>query len=130
MRLLHGVVDTFVGFGVAGAGILPVLAAMGLSDSGLVVIFGLMVGLVGYRYFLISMFGGTLGHGITSCRVRTVGKKPASSEAIFKRSLGILLPWTLFTYQNDGFWHDRWSGTTLVRVPREKHDGTTLWFDF
>lgn len=129
-RLIHGVVDTFVGLAVSGAVTMPVFAALGVAESGLVIILGLLVGLVAYRYALISVFGGTLGHGITSCRVKTVNGKSLSSEAIFKRSLGILLPWTLFTYQSDGFWHDRWSKTALVRVPREKHDGSMHWYDF
>lgn len=64
-----------------------------------------------------GLFQTTLGKLVTGTRVMTVrGKRPAPPQ-LFLRTLLRFIPFEPFSFfGSDAGWHDRWSGTCVVRV--------------
>jgi uncharacterized RDD family membrane protein YckC len=73
--------------------------------------------MIGYYLFFEGMFGATPGKMITKTRVvRTDGGKPSFGQ-IFGRTLARYVPFEPFSFfgGTPTGWHDRWSGTRVVR---------------
>lgn len=75
--------------------------------------------LVAYYVLFEAIFGRTPGKLITGTRVVTLdGAKPGFGQ-IIGRSFARLVPFEPFSFLGSrGGWHDRWSGTRVVRVRR------------
>lgn len=129
-RLVHGLVDTFIGTVVFWIFLMPFFSFVSFKPSPTLLLFLAPLGVSVFRIIMIWGVSGTFAHGITSCRVRSVLGKKLEVGMIVRRSLAQLAPWDIFSYRNGTFWHDRCSHTILVRVPREKHTEDTMWLNF
>jgi uncharacterized RDD family membrane protein YckC len=76
--------------------------------------------MIGYYLFFEGTFGATPGKMITKTRVvRFDGDKPRFGQ-IVGRTLSRFVPFEPFSFfsNNSQGWHDRWSGTRVVKVAR------------
>lgn len=72
------------------------------------------------RHYVLfeAIFGRTPGKLITGTRTRVVTAKPGFGQIIGRR-FARLVPFEPFSFLvSSGGWHDRWSGTRVVRVRR------------
>ncbi len=74
--------------------------------------------LIGYYVFFEGIFAATPGKMITRTRVVQVdGTKPTIGQ-VFGRTFSRFVPFEAFSFLGSRTgWHDRWSGTRVVRVP-------------
>jgi uncharacterized RDD family membrane protein YckC len=105
---------------VVGASILLVPAT--IANGGAAPLGGRLIGiatLLAYYILCEAIFGRTLGKLITGTRVVTLdGGKPGFAK-ILGRSVARLVPFEPFSFlAGPNGWHDRWSGTRVVRVRR------------
>jgi uncharacterized RDD family membrane protein YckC len=74
--------------------------------------------MIGYYLFFEGIFNSTPGKMITRTRVVTIqGGKPSFGQ-IFGRTLSRFVPFEAFSFLGAGAtgWHDRWTGTRVVRI--------------
>lgn len=74
--------------------------------------------MIGYYVFFETTFGATPGKMITKTRVvRVDGGKPSFGQ-ILGRTLSRFVPFEPFSFfsSTSSGWHDRWSGTRVVRA--------------
>jgi uncharacterized RDD family membrane protein YckC len=98
-------------------GMFVVLVLLGPKDAGGLITYPMMIG---YYLFFEGIFGATPGKLITKTRVvRIDGGKPRFGQ-IVGRTLSRFVPFEPFSFlsNNSLGWHDRWSGTRVVKVPR------------
>jgi uncharacterized RDD family membrane protein YckC len=114
-RFLNALIDQLVQQGLAmGLGIL--LAALGISFRG-----GFLLGMVLsviYYSLLEGAFAVTVGKLITGTRVvDTEGNRPSFGQ-IVGRTFSRLVPFDAFSFLSTPSvgWHDRWSGTRVVKI--------------
>ena len=116
-RFLNMLIDTAVRFALAYAiGYGSVIAGVSLASSGGVFSLSLMlIYYIGCEFF----FGFTVGKLITGTRVvNRQGKRPSFGQ-ILGRTLSRWVPFAPLSFLGsnpEGGWHDRWSGTRVVRV--------------
>jgi uncharacterized RDD family membrane protein YckC len=76
--------------------------------------------MIGYYVFFESIFGATPGKMITKTRVVAIGGGKPSMGQIIGRTLSRFVPFEVFSFLGSlgTGWHDRWSGTRVVYLPR------------
>jgi uncharacterized RDD family membrane protein YckC len=120
IRFLNLVIDLVVrGLLGMGLGYLIAFAGFPLHEYVYLFTFGFtFLTLVLYYVILEGAFGFTIGKLITRTRVvDESGRKPRLGQ-ILGRTLSRFVPFEPFSFFNDSAsgWHDRWSGTRVVRL--------------
>jgi uncharacterized RDD family membrane protein YckC len=101
-----------------GIGVICGLAGVDLQNAGISFLFGLVT-ILAYYIILEGLFGFTIGKLITGTRVVALDGSRPKFSAIVGRSLARFVPFEPFSFLgNTTGWHDRWSGTRVVRVRR------------
>jgi uncharacterized RDD family membrane protein YckC len=122
LRLGNLLLD-YIGFFIFAFAITFFLQALAaLTGSKLPGVLGQLIGLfewVAYYVLFEATLGRTPGKFITGTRVvNRAGGKPSFGQ-IVGRSFTRLVPFEAFSFLGSrGGWHDRWSHTRVVRVPR------------
>jgi uncharacterized RDD family membrane protein YckC len=94
------------------------LAGIDVRPMGVSFLFGLVT-IFGYYVLLEGMFGFTVGKLITGTRVVALDGSKAKFGAVVGRTLSRFVPFEPFSFLgNTAGWHDRWSGTRVIRVRR------------
>jgi uncharacterized RDD family membrane protein YckC len=98
-------------------GVVVVTMLIGPKNAGGLLGYPVMIG---YYVFFEGIFNATPGKMITKTRVvRVDGGKPSFGQ-ILGRTFSRFVPFEAFSFlsNNSAGWHDRWSGTRVVNVPR------------
>ena len=92
-------------------------ASLGASIVEHSYIFGVAM-MLAYYVGCEALFGRTLGKLITGTRVVSETGEPATFRQVVLRTLSRMVPFEPFSCLSDPpvGWHDRWSGTRVVRV--------------
>jgi len=77
----------------------------------------LLYGSYVWYYTMMEMLnkGRTIGKLITGTRAVTMDGKPLTWKTAFYRSLCRIVPFEVFSGFGPAPWHDRWTGTTVVK---------------
>jgi uncharacterized RDD family membrane protein YckC len=121
-RFVNFIVD-YLARGVLGLALGRLIAELGIPVHEHAALFAVTFTLFTYMLYYVAfeaIFGFTIGKMVTGTRVVTVDGHRATFLQILGRSAARFVPFEPFSMFGStlGGWHDRWSGTRVVRLAK------------
>ena len=119
-RFINVVIDTWIGAPAVAFMFAVVFALTGHKTSGENPFLNLIVGVSARLVYYVSLeglFGTSLGKIVTGTKVISAGGQALTLRQSVLRTLTRFVPFDPFSFlSSDRGWHDRWTGTRVVRT--------------